>query len=153
MYGYTLLNNTGRLADVFFAKSSVVQSILWLFTNWVSGWVYWYKAICHSGQLKILLDLTHKHLEMPGCIFSTVATDTLVLKHHMLSVSMVLTKYSSIGTFSYKNVIVMRNEIRKKNYNPEKYPVLGIEAWNAAVSCEILTAIIIMCWNTLGPFY
>ena len=25
---------------------------------------------------------THKHLEMHGCILSTLATDTLVLKHH-----------------------------------------------------------------------
>ena len=30
--------------------------------------------------------LTHKQLEMHGCIFSTVATDALVLKHQAISI-------------------------------------------------------------------
>ena len=30
--------------------------------------------------------LTHKHLEMHGCLFSTVDTDALVLKHQGVSI-------------------------------------------------------------------
>ena len=33
-----------------------------------------------------LLFLTHKHMEMHGCILSTVATDALVLKHQAISI-------------------------------------------------------------------
>ena len=34
----------------------------------------------------LLIHLTCKHLEMLGCIVSTVATDALVLKHQAISI-------------------------------------------------------------------
>ena len=32
------------------------------------------------------IPLTHKQLEMHGCMLSTVATDALVLKHQVISI-------------------------------------------------------------------
>ena len=34
---------------------------------------------------KVSASLTHKHLEIHGCILNTVATDALVLKHQAIS--------------------------------------------------------------------
>ena len=39
----------------------------------------------NSGRPAAVYGLTHKQLEMPGCMLSTVATDALVLKHQALS--------------------------------------------------------------------
>ena len=44
--------------------------------GWLGGWM--------DGWMKALI--THKHLEMNGCMLSTVDTDALVLKHQAISI-------------------------------------------------------------------
>ena len=39
-----------------------------------------------SRHVAVVNDLTFKHRETHGCIFSTVATDALVLKHQAISI-------------------------------------------------------------------
>ena len=39
-----------------------------------------------AGLLAVSLGLTLKHQETQGCVVSTVATDTLVLKHQAISI-------------------------------------------------------------------
>ena len=44
----------------------------------------WFRPQCDCDSENIVL--THKQLEMYGCIFSPVATDALVLKHQAISI-------------------------------------------------------------------
>ena len=42
--------------------------------------------VFHSNTVLVWKLLTHEQLEMHGCLFSTVATDALVLKHQAISI-------------------------------------------------------------------
>ena len=46
------------------------------------------KCLCDAlvDRIKIFVYLTLKHRETHGCVVSTVATDTLVLKHQVISI-------------------------------------------------------------------
>ena len=64
-------------------------------------------------------DLTwHKQLETHGCIFSTVATDALVLKHQAISIhsaDIVLQRFCSEILQFYKIILGSKITFWKKN--------------------------------------
>ena len=49
-----------------------------------SAWLI-HLQYCIQYSSKNLWNLSHKHMEMPGCILSTVADGTLLIKHHAIS--------------------------------------------------------------------
>ena len=67
----------------------------------------------------VIMKLTHKRLEMQGCIISTMATAALVLKHQAISIhSAMYTMY--VFTVSYKNATFTLSKIRNRDYIFEK---------------------------------
>ena len=65
-------------------------SVQFMFYEFPSWWSYHdgFAGIRHSLMLVILEQklLTHKQLEMYGCVLSTIATDALVLTHQAISI-------------------------------------------------------------------
>ena len=58
-------------------------------------------------------ELTLKHRETHGCIVSTVATDTLVLKHQAISIHNADQPFFILDQFHIKNIALMVYKIRK----------------------------------------
>ena len=58
------------------------------------------------------LGLTHKHLEIDGCVLSTVATDALVLKHW--------NTIQCIRPLCYKKHYIYSKQLKKIKYNLDK---------------------------------
>ena len=62
--------------------------------------------------------LTHKQLEMHGCILSTVTTDALALKLQAISIHSADNIFIELDQF-HAEILVIVNNIRKHNYISE----------------------------------
>ena len=60
-----------------------------------------------------MIALTPKHRETHGCVVSTVATDTLVLKHQAISIHNADQTFIVLDQFHIKNIALMVYNIRK----------------------------------------
>ena len=59
--------------------------------------------------------LTHKQLEMHGCVLSTVAADALVLKHQAVSSAQFWLNINCMKQILFRNVIfIMQTGMKKK---------------------------------------
>ena len=56
--------------------------------------------------------LIHKGLETHGCVYSAVATVTLVLKHQAISIHSADKTFLVFGSVSYQNITIIVNNMR-----------------------------------------
>ena len=83
------------------------QAIIWTYDRLVYRRIY--ASLC-------LNELTHRQLEMHGCVISVVATDALALKRQVISNHTANSTFYFTGPVSYKTGTLISNKIRFWNH-------------------------------------